>query len=218
MLALAGWLPVWDLERRRIGLDEVIAWTRAQLAGLGIHEPLEQIRVTSETARELAQRLTQASLDPALRGPLHAALRAMLPDLPWQPVLIQSFAHFRILCPGDHVTPVPPHCDHGFGHALDERNLWLALTDASGAAALHACDLKTSLQCLIDHGTTEGVISDAPLAPLAVTRGDALLFTPLHLQAARAPEAVTRVSIDVRIVPTHGNAIGPSFSPLRGLA
>jgi len=218
VLALAGWLPVWDLERRRIELAEVLAWTRAQLAGLGIDEPLDQIRVAPETARELARRLTQASLDPDLRRPLHAALRAMVPELPWQHVLVQSYAHFRILCPGDHMSPVPPHCDHGFGHGLDERNLWLALTDASGAAALHVCDLKTSLQCLIAEGTTEGVIADAPLAPLDVVRGDALLFTPLHLHAARAPEAVARVSIDVRIVPAHGNAIGPSFSPLRGSA
>ena len=213
VLALAGWLPVWDLEQRRIELDEVIAWTRAQLAGLGIHEPLEQIRVSSETARDLARRLTQASLDPALRRPLHDALRAMVPELPWRHVLVQSCAHFRILCPNDHVTPVPPHCDHGFGHALDERNFWLALTAASGTAALHACDLRASLKRLIAEGTTEGVIADVPLAPIDMARGDALLFTPLHLHGARTPEAVTRVSIDLRIVPTRGNAIGPSFAP-----
>jgi len=210
VLALAGWLPVWDLERRRIALDEVLAWTYSQLGT----DQLCALRVTSETARSLAQRLTKASLDPALRRPLHAALRAMIPELPWQHVLVQSFAHFRILCPGDHVTPVPPHCDHGFGHALDERNLWLALTDANGAGALHVCDLKTSLARIVADRSTRGVIADAPLAPMEVKRGDALLFTPLHLHAARAPEGCTRVSIDLRIVPTRGNAAGPSFSPL----
>jgi Phytanoyl-CoA dioxygenase (PhyH) len=210
MLALAGWLPVWDLERRHIALDEVLAWTYSQLGT----DELGELCVASATARELAQRLTKASLDPALRRPLHAALREMIPELPWQHVLVQSFAHFRILCPGDHVTPVPPHCDHGFGHALDERNLWLALTDASGAGALHACDLQTSLARIVADRSTRGVIADAPLAPMEVKRGDALLFTPLHLHAARAPERCTRVSIDLRIVPTRGNTVGPSFSPL----
>ena len=210
MLALAGWLPVWDLERRRVALDDVLAWTRAQLGT----DELDALRVSPTNARTLAQRLTKASLDPALRRPLHAALRALLPELPWQHVLVQSFAHFRILCPGDHTTPVPAHCDHGFGHALDERNVWLALTDASGAAALHVCNLKTSLARIVADRSTQGVFENAPLAPMAVTRGDALLFTPLHLHAARAPVGTTRVSIDLRIVPTRGNAIGPSFSPL----
>lgn len=214
MLALAGWLPVWDLERRCVALDGVIAWVRDQLARLGIRDALEDIRVPPETARALAQQLTRASLDPELRRPLHAALRAMVPELPWQHVLVQSYAHVRILCPGDRATPVPAHCDHGFGHALDERNLWFALTDACGTAALHACDLDASLKRLIEVGSTQGVVHGAPLAPIDVKRGDALMFTPLHLHAARTPEAATRVSIDVRIVPTRGNECGPSFSPL----
>ena len=214
MLALAGWLPVWDLERRRIALDDVIAWTRSRLAASGITEPFEEIRVSSERARELAAQLTAAALDPELRRPLHAALRAMVPELPWDHVLVQSHAHFRILCPGDQITPVPPHCDHGFGHALDERNLWLALTDASGAAALQACDLRTSLKRVVAAGSTAGVFAGDDLVPIDVCRGDALLFTPLHLHAARAPVGITRVSIDLRLVPARGNSIGPSFSPL----
>lgn len=213
MLALTGWLPVWDLERRRIELDDVIAWARARLAMCGVTEPFEQIQVSSERARELAAQLTAEALDPALRGPLHRALRAMIPELPWDHVLVQTHAHFRILCPGDHVTPVPSHCDHGFGHALDERNLWFALTDATGAGALHACDLKASLKRIVIAGSPTGVI-DAELAPIDVRRGDALLFTPLHLHAARAPACTTRVSIDLRIVPARGNRVGPSFSPL----
>jgi len=58
------------------------------------------------------------------------------------------------------------------------------------------------------------VIADAALAPMEVKHGVALLFTPLHFHAARAPEGCTRVSIDLRIVPTRGNTVGPSFSPL----
>ncbi|MEO8553419.1 MAG: hypothetical protein ABI678_25775, partial [Kofleriaceae bacterium] len=112
MLALAGWLPVWDLERRRVDLDGVIAWTRARLATCGVTEAFEDIRVSSGRARELAALVAAAALDPELRRPLHAALRAMVPELPWDHVLVQSHAHFRILCPGDHVTPVPAHCDH----------------------------------------------------------------------------------------------------------
>lgn len=213
-LALAGWLPVWDLERRHAELAEVIAWTRARLAGWGVDGPLEAIRLSSELARDLARRLTQQSLDPALRRPLHAALRAISPELPWDHVLVQTHAHFRILCPGDHVSPVPPHCDHGFGHALDERNLWLALTDADGDGALHACGLRASLERLARGGAIAGVIAEpGDLRPIAVRRGDVLLFTPLHLHAARAPAGATRVSIDLRIVPAGGNASGPSFSP-----
>lgn len=213
MLALAGWLPVWDLERRRIELDAVIAWTRARLDRAGVTDAFEDIRVPPERARELAAMLTADAIDPALRGPLHAALHTMTPELPWDHVLVQSHAHFRILCPDDHITPVPPHCDHGFGHRLDERNIWIALTDASGDAALHACGLAHSLKRIVEVGSSAGVIPDDAIAPIEVRIGDALLFTPLHLHAARAPRGVTRVSIDLRIVPARGNAIGPSFSP-----
>src|SRR5262245_32783164 len=135
----------------------------------------------------------------------------MLPELPWDHVLVQTYAHFRILCPDDHVTPVPAHCDHGFGHALDERNVWLALTDACGVGALHVLDLEASLKRIVCAGATDGVIDDPQLAPMPVRCGDAILFTPLHLHAARAPELRTRVSIDLRIVPARGNTSGLSF-------
>ena len=215
-LALAGWLPAWDIERRVANLDEVVVWTCARLRewGVGVDD-LSAIRVDAVRARELAQRLTQASIAPALRAPLHAALRAMLPELPWEHVLVQTYAHFRILCPGDHASPVPAHVDHGFGHALDERNLWLALTDATGDAALHLCDLRESLRRLVQSGALAGVVYEpGELWPVDVRRGDALLFTPLHLHAARAPIDTTRVSIDLRIVPALANQVGPSFSPL----
>lgn len=215
-LALAGWLPAWDLERRHVALDDVVAWALAQLRAHGEDvADLAALRLDSVRARELARRLTRASADPTLRVPLHRALRQVLPELPWEHVHVQTYAHFRILCPGDRVSPVPPHVDHGFGHALDERNLWLALTDATGDAALHVCDLPASLAALVRRGAVEGVLDDArELRPVAVTRGDVLLFTPLHLHAARPPVGTARVSIDLRIAPAHAVAAGPSFSPL----
>lgn len=198
---------MWDLERRHANLDEVIGWARAIL---GV-DSLAAIRVGSDEARALARTLTNASLDPALRRPLHAALRELVPELPWQHVLVQTYAHFRILCPGDHRTPVPPHCDRGFGHALDERNVWIALTPARGSGALHVMDLDASLKRIVAEGSTDGLIDDPALSPIDVQPGDALLFTPLHLHAAHAPEHDTRVSIDLRIVPARGNQIGASF-------
>lgn len=215
-LALAGWLPAWDIERRSANLDEVVAWTLARLREWGVEvDELAAIRVGPTRARELARRLTQTSIAPALRGPLHAELRAMAPELPWEHVLVQTYAHFRILCPGDHASPVPAHVDYGFGHALDERNIWLALTDASGDAALHLCGLRESLTRLVRRGELAGVVYEpGELSPVDVRRGDVLLFTPLHLHAARAPVDAARVSIDLRIVPAHANQIGPSFSPL----
>lgn len=220
-LALAGWLPAWDLEHRQVALDEVIAWTLSQLRAWGVAvDALSAIEVSGLRALELARELTRASISPALRVPLHAALRTLLPELPWEHVLVQTYAHFRILVPGDSLSPVPPHVDFGFGHALDERNLWLALTDATGEATLHACSLVESLAHLTSTGVVEGVLPrPRTLRPLSVRCGDALLFTPLHVHAARPPVTATRVSIDLRIVPASSVAPGPSFSPLlTGLA
>ncbi len=214
-LALEGWLPAWDLERRRAPLDEVVAWTLAQLRAWGVEAAeLSAIAVEGPRARELARRLTRESMAPALRGPLHAALRASLPELPWERVLVQTYAHFRILVPGDAVGPVPPHVDYGFGHALDERNVWLALTDATGDAALHVCGLHESLAHLVSTGVMAGVLeAPAMLRPAPVRYGDVLLFTPLHVHAARPPVGRARVSIDLRLVPARRALLGPSFSP-----
>ena len=217
-LALAGWLPSWDLERRHTALDGVTAWALAQLRTWGIEAAtLAALDVSGPRALELARRLTRSSAAPALRRPLHAALRALIPELPWPRVLVQTYAHFRILVRGEPLGPVPPHVDFGFGHALDERNVWLALTDATGDAALHACALHESLTHLTATGAVTGVIT-APrsLRPINVRCGDALLFTPLHVHAARPPADATRVSIDLRIVPVGSVAPGPSFSPLLG--
>lgn len=213
-LALAGWLPAWNLERRHVAVDHIVAWTVAQLRAWGIAvDELSAIDVAGRHALELAQRLTRESISPSLRRPLHAALRALLPELPWQHVHVQTHAHFRILVPGDAVAPVPPHVDFGFGHALDERNVWLALTDATGDGALHACSLNESLAHVMATGVVEGVLSP-PLAlrPIPVRAGDALLFTPLHVHGARPPVGATRVSIDLRIIPAGTVAPAASFS------
>ena len=217
-LALEGWLPCWDIERRHAPLDDVVAWTLTQLRAWGVDAmALAAIDVPGPRALELARWLTRSSAAPALRQPLHAALRALLPELPWDRVLVQTYAHFRILVRSEPVGPVPPHVDFGFGHALDERNVWLALTDAAGDAALHLCALHESLAHLAVTGAVEGVL-EAPvgLRPIAVRCGDVLLFTPLHVHAARPPIETTRVSIDLRIAPLGSVAPGPSFSPPLG--
>lgn len=215
-LALDGWLPCWDVERRHVALDAIVEWAVAQLRGWGLAvDTLSTIDVTGPRAIELARRLTRESIAPALRRELHAALRTLLPELPWSGIFVQTYAHFRILVPEDVITPVPPHVDYGFGHALDERNVWLALTDASGDAALHLCTLQESLAHLTQTGVVAGVLVPPPtLRPEPVRCGDALLFTPLHIHGARAPIAGPRVSVDLRIVPAGSVPPGPSFSPL----
>jgi hypothetical protein len=216
-LALTGWLPGWDLERRSGALDDVIAWTLAKLRAWGVGVTrLDEIDVPGLHAMKLARALTKEGASQELRGPLHAALRSRIPELPWQDVLVQTYAHFRILVPADPVGPVPPHVDAGFGHALDERNVWLALTDASGDAALHACTLHESLAHLTATGIIDGVLAPpATLRPMVVRTGDALLFTPLHVHGARPPVGRSRVSIDLRIVPVGSVELGASFSPAR---
>ena len=215
-LALRGWLPVWDVERRRIELDEVIAWTLGRLHAWGVAAPdLSSIAVPDDRARALAQQLTRESVSPELRRPLHRALQAMLPDLPWERIWVQTYVHFRVLVPGDAVTPVPPHTDHGFGHGLDERNVWLALTDAFGSNALHLLSLGESLAWFGRSGQLVGNLPEVTgLRPVEVERGDALLFTPLHVHGARMATGTSRVSVDLRIVPRKGMRANLSFSPL----
>lgn len=207
---------MWDVERRRAELDEVVAWTLGRLHAWGIEAPsLSSLTVPGERARALAQDLTRESLAPALRGPLHRALRAMLPELPWERIWVQTYAHFRVLVPGDTVAPVPPHTDHGFGHALDERNVWLALTDAEGSNALHLWSLAESLAWYVRSGQLVGALHDVEtLRPAPVRGGDVLLFTPLHVHGARVASGSTRVSIDLRIIPRPGMRANLSFSPL----
>lgn len=219
-LSLTGFLPAWDIERRRADLTPIADWALAELRRLG--HPVESLATAhhhlgGEEARAAARALTGASLAPALRRHVHRVVLAVLPEIPADRVWIQTHTHFRILVPGDPVAPVPPHTDFGFGHALAERNAWFSLTDAEGSAALHVLPLHASLAWLGRAGQLHGVLDGAPEIPPVPTRsGDVLLFTPLHLHRARMPSgALSRVSIDLRIVPRPASMADLSFSPLR---
>jgi hypothetical protein len=219
-LALTGFLPAWDIERRRADLAPIAAWALAHLRGLG--HPVTGLatlhhHLTPAAARAAAQALTAASLAPELRALVHRAVRAALPEIPAARVWLQTHTHFRILVPHDALAAVPPHTDHGFGHALAERNLWLALTDAEGSAALHVLPLAESLAWQARTGRLHGVLDGAPeIPPVPTAAGEVLLFTPLHLHRARAPAGdVCRVSIDVRVRPAQAQMPDLSFSPLR---
>jgi hypothetical protein len=206
-VTLAGVLPAWDVERRRAEAAPLVAWAIAELRDQGVRvtelERLHEV-VDAELAPGLSRRLTDASTRRAPREALHAIVREAVPSLPWEAVAIQAIVHFRILVPGDVVSPVPLHTDFGIGHSLDERNLWIALTPARGTAALHVARLEASMasdrvrraggRFLIDPST--------PTRAEEVEAGDVLLFTPLHVHGARVVDGDrTRVSVDVRIAP-----------------
>jgi hypothetical protein len=218
-LVLTGFLPAWDIERRRADLTPIIAWTLDWIRRLG--HPVESLgtlhrHLDAERARALAQELTAASLTKELRPHVHRAVIDAVPEIPAERVWIQTHTHFRILVPHDAIAPVPPHTDFGFGHALAERNVWLSLTDAEGSAALHILSLRESLSWLGRTGKLRGVLDGAPEIPPVPTRtGDVLLFTPLHLHRARPPAGDhCRVSVDVRLVPRPKSVRDLTFSPL----
>lgn len=218
-LALQGFLPAWDIERRRADLSSILAWTLDAIRREGV--PLDHLdrlhhHLDPPAARALAQRLSAGSLAPEIRAHVRALVRRVLPEIPHARVSLQTHAHFRILLPGDHGAPVPPHTDFGFGHALGERNLWIALTDADGSAALHLLPLADSLAWIARAARLHGVLHDTPLIPPVPTRaGDVLLFTPLHLHRAHPPAGDhTRVSIDLRLLPRPHTSGDLSFSPL----
>lgn len=219
-LALAGFLPAWDIERRRADLSPIIAWTLDQIRRLG--EPVESLEalhhhVDGIRARAVAQALTAASLSKELRRHVHRAVREAIPELPAEKVWIQTHTHFRILVPHDAIAPVPTHTDFGFGHALAERNVWLSLTDAEGSAALHVLPLRESLSWMARSGRLRGVLEGSPELPPVPTRvGDVLLFTPLHLHRAEPPAGdACRVSVDIRLLPRPESMRDLTFSPLR---
>jgi hypothetical protein len=219
-LALAGFLPAWDVERRPVDVAPIAAWALERIRGMGYpaaHLGELHGHMDAHQARAAAQALTAGSLERSIRLRVRRAVLSAVPELPAPRVWIQTHTHFRILVPGDTVFPVPPHTDFGFGHSLAERNVWLPLTDAEGSAALHVLPLGESLAWLSRTGRSQGVLEGAPEIPPAPARaGEALLFTPLHLHRARAPEAGRcRVSIDVRIVPRPAVVRDLSFSPLR---
>ncbi len=193
-----GPLPPWDVERRRVDVSGLIVWARDTLRAAGVDAELDRLHehIDAKRAAELAHHLTVASRCRLHRAALFAVLRAAMPGLDWTEVVVQSTSHFRILIPGDTRSPVPPHTDHGIGHPLDERNVWIALTDARGSAALR---VQPGLCPPADAwGLAE---DDDTLVAFETSVGGVLLFTPLHVHAARAPETQSRVSIDVRIAP-----------------
>lgn len=206
-VALAGFLPAWDVERRRSDVGPLVDWALTELRAEGVHatslERLHEV-VDAELAPRLSRHLTDVSTRHAPRAALHALVRQALPSLPWDALAIQSIVHFRILVPGDTVSPVPLHTDFGIGHALDERNLWIALTPARGTAALHVARLEASM--VSDRARRDGgrFLIDPRTETRAeeVDAGDVLLFTPLHVHGARTVEGEhARVSVDVRIAP-----------------
>lgn len=202
---LKGFLPAWDIERRTFDAGAIADWVLTTMRGLGVEaRSLEQLHhvIDGERAIALSREVTLATA--TAHRLFHAVIRAALPELPWFAIAIQATAHLRILLPGDPVAPVPPHTDFGIGHWPDERNLWLALTDARGTAALHLADLRTSLALDRERRRTHQVLlpADAPLRPVEAAKGDLLLFTPLHAHGARVVAGdATRVSLDVRITP-----------------
>lgn len=220
-LALAGFLPAWDIERRRADLAPIADWALDRIRSLGHPaESLDTLHRLLDPAQALAvtQALTASSLDPELRRCVRRAVLEAIPELPAERVWMQARAHFRILVPNDTVAPVPPHTDFGFGHMLVERNVWLSLTDAEGSAALHLLSLAESLTWMSRTGRLHGVLDEAPESPPVATRaGDVLLFTPLHIHRARAPgEDRCRVSVDVRLIPSPRSMLDLTFSPLQG--
>lgn len=204
---LTGVLPAWDVERRRADVAPLVEWVRAELRGQGVAvtelDRLHEV-VDADMAPRLSRHLTDASTRRAPREALHAIVRQAVPSLPWEAVAIQAIVHFRILVPGDAVSPVPLHTDFGIGHSLDERNMWIALTPARGSAALHLARLEASMAS--DRRRREGgrFLIDPSTATQTeeVETGDVLLFTPLHVHGAQVVVGDrTRVSVDVRIAP-----------------
>jgi hypothetical protein len=218
-LALTGFLPAWDIARRAADLEGLAAWALREIRRRG--HPIADLatahtHLDGDEARATAKALTATSLDPEARGHLHRAVRALVPEIPADRVWIQTRAHFRILVPGDGLAPFPPHTDYGFGHDLAERNLWLSLTDAEESAALHVLALRPSMEWMGRAAEIHGILHGAPeIPPVPTRRGEALLFTPLHLHRARTPPpGRTRVSVDVRLVPRMAERRDLSFSVL----
>jgi len=220
-LALTGFLPAWDIEKRRADLTPIADWALNHIRSLGHPvDSLGTLHCLLDPAQALAvtQALTAASLETALRRHVRRAVLEAVPELPAERIWIQTRTHFRILVPNDTVAPVPPHTDFGFGHTLVERNMWFSLTDAEGTSALHLLSLAESLSWMSQTGRLYGVLDGIPEIPPVPTRaGDVLLFTPLHVHRARAPSGNRcRVSFDVRLVPSPTFNYDLTFSPLRG--
>ncbi len=204
-----GPLPLFDVERRRVDVTAMITWARDTLRRAGVEvDDLARLHehVDAAGAVRLAQHLTVSSRSRAHRAVLFALLAEALPELERRAIVVQATSHFRVLVPGDERSAVPPHTDHGIGHPLDERNVWIALTDAVGPAALHLLSRARSSHHEATRAASGWVLPDVTrddLEPIDARVGDVLLFTPVHVHGARPPLERTRVSIDVRIAPRH---------------
>ena len=211
---LSGPLPAWDLERRPIDPAPVIAWALAAIRNAGVAatslETLHDSITGDAQARDLARHLCESSRANAVQRLVHRAVVAALPELPWDVLAIQAITHVRILVPGDAVSPVPLHTDHGIGHPLHERNLWIPLTPARASGALHAMPLAASIpyECARERNRSVVIALEAPAAPCEMDPGEMLLFTPVHVHGARVVrEPRTRVSVDIRIATRQAAAV-----------
>jgi hypothetical protein len=223
LLSLRGFLPAWDLEKRTANVEPILQWLLDRLRLLGY--PVERLEdlptlMTPHQALDASRACTTASLDEKLRQRVSRAIREAIPELLAHSVWLQTRTHFRILLPGDTISPVPPHTDYGFGHGLEERNVWFSLTNVDGNAALHALPLAQSMQYMARTNILSGVFDQAPHPPPIATRvGDVLLFTPLHIHRAHSPAAhQCRVSFDVRLIPKPLAPKDATFAPLDDLS
>jgi ectoine hydroxylase-related dioxygenase (phytanoyl-CoA dioxygenase family) len=220
-LALTGFLPAWDIERRRVDASGIVDWALDRIRHLG-HRAVDldtlHHHLDAAAALAVAQTLTAASLAEDLRRVVHRAVLQAIPEIEATRVWIQTHTHFRILVPHGTAAVVPPHTDHGFGHGLSERNVWISLTDAEGSAALHVLSLRESLSWQARTGKLHGVLEGTPeILPVPTRAGDVLLFTPLHVHRARPPAGDRcRVSVDIRLVPRLEARRDLTFSPLYG--
>ncbi len=220
VLALEGFLPAWDMEKRHADVAPIVQWTLQQLRDLGYSvEDLALLHevMTPEQARSACKVLGARSLAPELRRALHQAVLQAIPELPRERTWVQTSAHYRILLPSDTISPVPPHTDFGFGHRLSERNIWIPLTNVDGPSALHVLPFVASLQWMARSGQLYGVFDDMPpTQPVAMRIGEILLFTPLHIHRGFTPKPnECRVSIDIRLIPGSDHFHDMTFSPLR---
>jgi hypothetical protein len=207
-MQLDGFLPPWDFERRTVDVGPMVAWARRTLAAEGIVvDDLARLHevVDHEGAIACSRLLTARSLEVEPRRLMRAMVKAVLPEVPLAHTAVQACGHVRVLVPGDARTPSPNHTDAAVGHALDERTLWIALTDAFGTACLQGISLAESVGPDAERRRRGELLFEADqplLRPLPVGAGEVLLFTPLHIHGACTNrEATTRMSIDIRVAP-----------------
>ncbi len=223
-------LPRWDVDRVRVDVDALAAWVLGAARQVdrrvtdlaSLHEALAPAK-----ARALAERLTRQSAERAPRALLRRAVNEALAQdealaKRAASLWVQRVGVVRILVPGDDEAPLPLHADIRLGHAPDERNLWIALTDARASAALQAIDLAPSLAILARSASAffdrdDNIRAAARARP--VRRGDALWFTASHVHGATVNRtSATRVSIDIRLAPHarrgHRLRTGAVFVPL----